>query len=193
MRSQINPIFYINLLLYYQENISGVPAFLLLLDHFHFFSKVKEQLMQNIVNSPSAPSMMSYQNVSTSCSTLATDTEYAYESIISDTNDGISSEGSTSAVTLQSGNESDCNPGGSSSECLLLSSKDSLNSDHVQAKQTFSRCLLLLILTLHVNHLYPHFHVYNLLNLAKKVGSHNWYIISCPNHKFANFKVSKDT
>ena len=102
--------------------------------------------MQNIGNSPSAPSMTSYQNVSTSCSTLATDTEYAYESIISDTNDDISSEGSTSALTLQSGNGIDRNPGGSSSECLLQSSKDSLNSDQAQIKQTFSRSLLLFIL-----------------------------------------------
>ena len=131
---------YIIILLYCQENISGVPAFLLLLDHFHFFGKVKEQLMQTIDNSPSASSMTSYQNVSTSCSTLATDIEYAYESINTNNTDGISSEGSTAAVSSKSAIESDGHSaGGSSSECLLLSSLDSLNSEHAQISHAFQR------------------------------------------------------
>ena len=133
----------INLSLLCKENISGVPAFLLLLDHFSFFSKVKEQLMKKTVDLTAASSMTSYQNVSTSCSTPATDFEYAYESITSDTNGALSTdEGSTVPVSTRSGNERSSNPGGSSSECLLSSSPDSLNSEPAQTGQTYSRSVV---------------------------------------------------
>ena len=143
LKMQIQPALLMNISLLCQENISGVPAFLLLLDHFSFFSKVKEQLMKKTVDLTSASSMTSYQNVSTSCSTPATDIEYGYEGINGDTNDALSTDdGSTVPISTRSGDERSSNPGGSSSECLLSSSPDSLNSEPVKTGQIYSRSVV---------------------------------------------------
>eukprot|EP00794_Sanderia_malayensis_P019973 gene19973-21931_t len=65
-----------------KSNISGFPAFLLLLDHFQFFKKIKEILLQKAVppqGSHSATTML--HNVSTSCSTPSSDIMQKYEQI----------------------------------------------------------------------------------------------------------------
>ena len=93
--------------------------------------------MQQVSKSTHVSSSTSYHNVSTSCSTPATDIEPAYESISNDSNDTTTTE--RSAVNSRAGSETGLSVGGSSSERHLLSSADSLYSEHSQMQYTFNR------------------------------------------------------
>eukprot|EP00112_Aurelia_sp_Birch-Aquarium-sp1_P008755 Seg1973.3 transcript_id=Seg1973.3/GoldUCD/mRNA.D3Y31 product=Rotatin protein_id=Seg1973.3/GoldUCD/D3Y31 len=116
-----------------KANINGFPAFLLLLDHFHFFKKIKEHLSLQPPLQCAVSTTTALHNVSTSCSTPSNDTNQHYEQIsvqVSGESDEYHSE--MASVGVQSdGNQSRegnvAKTDGSSYERLLLSHADSLS------------------------------------------------------------------
>eukprot|EP00795_Rhopilema_esculentum_P002944 gene2944-1191_t len=124
-----------------QTNITGFPAFLLLLDHFNFFSKIKDILIWESATKHASTLQSAYQNVSTSCSSQRSDTDQDYERISDCSHDDESSDSVPTSVTASNTKSSITEDAkGSSSECLLLSSIDSLSdsSQHHQSVFRFS-------------------------------------------------------
>lgn len=77
---------------------------------------------------------------------MVSDTEHIYENISGDSNDVISTAGSFSVADSKAGSDRGSVLGrGSSSERLLLSSADSLDTDDSQLQQAFYRFVCFLI------------------------------------------------
>ena len=102
---------------------------MLLLDHFHFFKKIKEHLSQQSPPQRPLATMTALHNVSTSCTTPSSDTNQHYERISGESDECQSEIVSVGAQSdgNQSREGSVAKTDGSSYERLLLSHADSLS------------------------------------------------------------------
>ncbi len=109
-----------------QANISGFPAFLLLLDHFQFFKKIKDLLRKRPEPRRPISTNTELHNVSTSCSTPASDAAPRYGRMPGDSVreqvERTSSMSGFQSENRSASNERLSNSKGSSTKSLLLGS-----------------------------------------------------------------------